>query len=126
VRPRRVTSAALAVQADDDDEDEEDSTSFADTRGFVELADKLGVRSLPDLMEAAAAYTASVEGRPHFSRPHLIKHLSAARGVEIPREDSLRTFGRLLREGRIEKIKRGQFAVNEGSRFLTEARKING
>ncbi|QYZ70262.1 hypothetical protein [Neotabrizicola shimadae] len=126
VRPRRVTSAALAVQADDDDEDEEDSTSFADTRGFVEFADKLGVRSLPDLMEAAAAYTASVEGRPHFSRPHLIKHLSAARGVEIPREDSLRTFGRLLREGRIEKIKRGQFAVNEGSRFLTEARKING
>lgn len=126
VRPRRVTSAALAVQAEDDDEDEEDSTSFADTRGFVEFADKLGVRSLPDLMEAAAAYTASVEGRPHFSRPHLIKHLSAARGMEIPREDSLRTFGRLLREGRIEKIKRGQFAVNEGSRFLTEARKING
>lgn len=127
VRPRRVSSSALAVQADDDDEDDEDSANiFADTRGFVEFAEKLGVRSLPDLMEAAAAYTASVEGRPHFSRPHLIKHLTAARGAELPREDSLRTFGRLLREGRIEKIKRGQFAVNEGSRFLTEARKING
>lgn len=127
VRPRRVTSAALAVQADDeDDEDEDGANIFADTRGFVEFAEKLGVRSLPDLMEAAAAYTASVEGRPHFSRPHLIRHLSAARGQEIPREDSLRTFGRLLREGRIEKVKRGQFAVNEGSRFLGEAKKING
>lgn len=127
VRPRRVSSAALAVQTDDeDDEDEDGANIFADTRGFVEFAEKLGVRSLPDLMEAAAAYTASVEGRPHFSRPHLIKHLSAARGQEIPREDSLRTFGRLLREGRIEKVKRGQFAVNEGSRFLGEAKKING
>lgn len=128
VRPRRVTSAALAVQTDDEDEDEDEDASniFADTRGFVDFAERLGVRSLPDLMEAAAAYTASVEGRPHFSRPHLIKHLTAARGVDLPREDSLRTFGRLLREGRIEKIKRGQFAVNEGSRFLTEARKISG
>lgn len=134
VRPRRVTSSALAMQTalnaeadgDDDDEDgdEDPSNVFADTRGFVEFAERLGVRSLPDLMEAAAAYTASVEGRPHFSRPHLVKHLAAARGGEMTREDSLRVFGRLLREGRIEKVKRGQFAVAETSRFLPEARKL--
>ena len=112
-----------AEDEDDEDDYEDPANIFTDTRGFVEFAERLGVRSLPDLMEAAAAYTATVEGRPHFSRPHLIRHLTAARGSELPREDSLRTFGRLLREARIEKVKRGQFAVSGNSRFLAETRK---
>ncbi len=35
----------------------------------------------------------------------------------------LRSFGALLREGKIEKVKRGQFAITETSRFFKEARR---
>jgi hypothetical protein len=38
----------------------------------------------------------------------------------------LRTFGALLREGRIQKIKRGQFILSESSTYLAEARSLAG
>lgn len=127
IRPRRVTSAALALAPEDDDsEDDGDGDNiFTDTNGFADFAERLGVRGIADLLEAAAAYTACVEGRPHFSRPQLIRHVIAvAPEGEISRENGLRGFGTLLRSGKIQKIKRGQFVLTEGSRYITEARKL--
>ena len=40
------------------------------------------------------------------------------------REDGMRSFGTLLRAGKIAKIKRGQFALTESSQFLAAARKL--
>jgi hypothetical protein len=130
VRPRRVSSAALAprlVEEFDEEDDDEDENIFADAKGFAEFADRLRAHSLPDLLEAAAAYAATVEGRPSFSRPQLIRQVSLAAGdTDVSREEGLRSFGTLLRDGRIVKLRRGQFALTDRSRFLAEAKKITG
>jgi hypothetical protein len=77
---------------------------------------------LPDLLEAAAAYAAFVENRPHFSRPQLMKRVAKYDGGEFTREAGLRSFGQLLRQGKIRKLKRGQFTVADTTRFNPEAR----
>ena len=84
---------------------------------FGEFAEQMGASELPDLLEAAAAYAAYVEGRPHVSRPQLMDWAMSAEGGQASREDGLRAFGTLLRQGRIQKTKRGQFAIAEESRF---------
>ena len=132
IRPRRIRAASnLAVQDElIDDEDEVGDTAdniFTDPKGFAEFAARLGARSPTELIEAAAAYCVCVEGRPHFSRPQLIVQVAALAGDgTASRETSLRSFGVLLRDGRITKIKRGQFALSESSTLLAAARKLVG
>jgi hypothetical protein len=134
VRPRRLSAGAAAASSaalrepdldEDEDDTDEDANIFVDARGFADFADRLGAQSLSDLLEAAAAYTACVEGRPHFTRPQLIRQI-AALGPQANREDSLRGFGTLLRDGKIERVKRGQYALTDQSHFLAEAKKIVG
>ncbi len=97
VRPRRVAAVAQPVSADAD--------SFAD------YASELGAVKLPDLLEAAASYMSFVEGRDQFSRPQLMNKVRQVEQDEFSREDGLRSFGQLLRAGKIEKIKGGRFTV---------------
>lgn len=133
IRPRRVTSGGLgmATAADldmsDDDEDEAEDLSnmFGDSKGFSEFVEKIGATSFEQILEASAAYLAGVEGRPHFSRPQLMRHVTeiVPQG-SFQREDGLRSFGSLLRDGRIAKVRRGQFMVSEDSAYLAEARKL--
>ena len=81
-------------------------------------------RSLPELLEAAAVYTATIEGMADFSRPHLLRQVNAASDSDdYSREDYLRSFGTLLRQGKIQKVQRGRFSVTEASTFMTEARR---
>ncbi|GLS87970.1 hypothetical protein GCM10010873_29440 [Cypionkella aquatica] len=141
VRPRRIGGAAgmAAMQAmpqedsliGDDDQDDLDATAedagnfFADGQSFADFAEKLGANSLADLLEASAVYCAHVLGRPEFSRPFVMQQVENM--IEQPdhgREDSLRAFGNLLRQGRIAKIKRGQFAITDRSPLLAEAKRI--
>ena len=122
IRPRRISAAqAVALRPDYDDEDDAfDDTPLSpgEARSFADYARKLGARELPELLEAAAAFVAHVEGQPHFTRPHLIRKVSAlAAGSGYDREAGLRSFGTLLRQGKIAKVKRGQFAITEASRF---------
>ena len=42
---------------------------------------------------------------------------------DYTREDGLRSFGMLLRQGKIQKVRRGQFAIADNSRFMAEARR---
>lgn len=132
-RPRRVEptpvapmAAAPFLAADDLDDDGDDSDNIFDVEsGFPEFAERLGATELSDLLEAAAAYIACVEGRDSFTRPQLMRHVGAATD-DVTREDGLRSFGILLRDGVIERSRRGQFAINEASPLLAEARKIAG
>ena len=110
VRPRRVAAAARSevVEAQD--------------KGFSTFAEELGATDLPDLLEAAAAYLADVEGRSQFSRPMLMGKLREIDEEGFSREDGLRSFGQLLREGKLQKLSGGRFAVTEETEFRAAAR----
>ena len=123
-----ATDMADDDEAEDMDEPASDTRNiFADARDFSEFAEQLGAQALPELLEAAAAYATCVENRAHFTRPFLMRRLAAApMGAEISREDGLRSFGALLRSGRLEKVRRGQYALSEDSAILAEARRLAG
>ena len=128
VRPRRVGGAAPALREVNEDfaqdvEDDADENIFSESTRFDEFARSMGATELPDLLEAAAAYTIYVEGCPHFSRPQAMRLASEFLGDDkFVREDGLRSFGQLLRQERIVKLKRGQFTIAEDTRFKPEAR----
>lgn len=109
VAPRRVASAVEQV-------------SVATASNFAEFAENMGAIALPDLLEAAAAYTAFVEGSEDFSRPQIMKKVQLTSDVEFSREDGLRSFGTLLREGRISKVRNGRFQVSDETRFRPETK----
>ncbi|ATG40245.1 chemotaxis protein CheA [Phaeobacter piscinae] len=103
VRPRRVSAAILA--------DDSPATS-ATEGGFAAYAEETGAVELGELLEAAAAYMSFVEGRDHFSRPQLMNKVRGVDGTEFNREDGLRSFGQLLREGKIERADNGRFTAS--------------
>ena len=128
IRPRRVMTSALALDLEDDSNDfaeEDQDTALEDSSNFAEFAERIGATGLSDLLEAAAAYAAYVEGRQSFSRPQIMKRIAGfAADDQFSREDGLRSFGMLLRQGKIQKVKRGQFAIAKTSRYIPEARRM--
>jgi hypothetical protein len=140
VRPRRVTRGRMTLDGESATpdmtaaeapramvaSDEEAAGIFAASGSFAEFADRMGATSLSDLLECAAAYASYVEGRPHFSHPDIMKVVRT--GIDgqrdLSREESLRTFGQLLRQGKIRKVDRGQFTISKTSRYMQETRSI--
>ena len=125
IRPRRMAATNLALFADEADMDEDEvDLSPESASSFADFAERMGATDLTELLEAAAAYTASVEGHSHFSRPQLLRKVEfvSSRGG-YNREDGLRSFGMLLRQGKIQKVSPGQFTLADGSKFTEEARR---
>ncbi|MDX5382394.1 MAG: hypothetical protein LPJ92_05200, partial [Rhodobacterales bacterium] len=121
VRPRRVSLAPLPEDADID---EAPVTGKAeDEKGFADFARKMGATSLPDLLEAAAAYLVHVEAQEEFSRPQLMKKARQGSDDTLSREDGLRAFGQLLRQGKIQKIRAGRFTASDDISFKPAARR---
>jgi len=114
VRPRRVTRNVDPVET-------ADTLTGSDT-GFAEFAENQGAHTLPELLEAAAAYMSFVEGHDQFSRPQLMTKLLQAEGEASSREERLRSFGQLLRDGKIEKKGGGRFAASDNIGFKPDAR----
>lgn len=115
VRPRRV-SAAQVAPAPEANADASEEGSFAD------FAAEMGAVQLPDLLEAAAAYLSFVEGREEFSRPQLMTKVRQVEKESFTREDGLRSFGKLLREGKIHKLSGGRFQASDQIGFKPDAR----
>ncbi|MGL4310205.1 MAG: hypothetical protein ACRCSU_06930 [Paracoccaceae bacterium] len=127
IRPRRIASPARleqpGIEEDGDDDAAPDQELTAEgIAKFGAFVERTGVTSLPDLLEAAAAYTSTVEGHKHFSRPQVMLRAAAVADDDgFTREAGLRSFGILLRQGKIQKVRRGQFAIASTSRFVSEA-----
>ncbi len=123
VRPRRITRADVSMtpQLGDDAYEIDTTASNSDHSGFAKFAEQMGANSLTDLLEAAAAYMADIEGTPQFSRPMLMQKLREAHEDEFSREDGLRSFGQLLRQGKLQKLKGGRFAVTSVTDFRQSA-----
>jgi len=100
VRPRRIAAAV------------EEAAPVAAGESFAAFAEEMGAQELPELLEAAAAYMQFVEGRDQFTRPQLIHKAREAADDEFSREDGLRSFGMLLREGKIVKKDSGRFVAS--------------
>lgn len=137
VRPRRISRADLAAaprrseakeaaapapEADRTAESRQAPAAPATEGGFTAFAEKMGAHDLPDLLEAAAAYMADVEGQPEFSRPMLMHKLKEAVQADFSREEGLRSFGKLLRDGKLQKLKGGRFSVTDTTDFRPKAR----
>lgn len=69
-------------------------------------------------LELAARYVTQVEKRPHFERPYIMRLSNSleAESAAISREDVLRAFGTLLRQGQIIKAGRGVYKLVEDRR----------
>jgi hypothetical protein len=116
-------SHGAPVEHDDEDDTEEDLTEM-DEAGLASFAKRVGVTSMAEMLEAAAAYATCIEKRSQFTRPQLMRRLIAsAAGRPVSREDGLRSFGMLLRTGRIEKVGRGHYRLSDTSPYLAEARR---
>jgi hypothetical protein len=129
-RPRPAPLKLVASQRVDENGEEVDaapvlprrvaSEAKMDGRSFADFAAEMGATELPDLLEAAAAYTAFVEGVEDFSRPQIMKKVQSSAKEEFSREDGLRSFGTLLRQGRISKVRNGRFQISDQTRFKPE------
>ncbi len=113
VMPRRVTTPQ------DDSAPEEEG-------GFAVFAQEQGAQSLPDLLEAAAAYLSFIEGQEQFSRPQLMNKVRSLKQEAFNREESLRSFGQLLRDGKIEKAGGGRFAASNQIGFRPDDKRAAG
>lgn len=83
---------------------------------FAAFASQMGAAGLPDLIEAAAAYLADIEGRTRFSRPMLMEKLDQI-GVADMREDMLCACDALLNTGKLRKCSDGRYETTDRTGF---------
>ncbi len=127
VRPRRISHGNLALQEELEEEAEAEDRAgniFGDEEieSFGEYAARHSALELPDMLEAAAAHYTWVEDQPQFTRPMLMRKIASISDAHaVSREDGLRAFGTLLRQGAIVKDGNGKFAIAATSRFAPEA-----
>ncbi len=122
VRPRRVSRSAID-EADDLEEADGNIFNDPDQSSFAEYAAAANALDLPDLLEAAAAYYTYVESTEQFTRPMLMRKIASVSDKDgFSREAGLRSFGTLLREGKLVKGTDGKFVIAKSSRFTPEAR----
>ena len=126
VRPRRISVADLARHDSGEQRREAATAPQAPARtpdeSFEDYAASVGASSLGDLLEAAASYMCFLEGQPLFSRPQLMTRVKTLAPDEYSREDGLRAFGQLLRDGKIRKAEAGRFTVSDSIGFRPEKR----
>lgn len=122
IKPRRVTSSDTEEKSPEHDEDRNIFTDQSHAT-FTDYAAASNALELPDLLEAAAAYYTFVEETGTFTRPMLMRKIAPISAEQnLTREQSLRSFGTLLRDGKLVKVQNGKFEIAKTSRFAPQAR----
>lgn len=124
VRPAAKEAASPLKLVAEQRVDEEEVEATGEEGGFKAFASEMGATELPELLEAAASYLSFVEGRDQFSRPQLMHKVRQVETGEFNREDGLRSFGQLLREGKIEKTGGGRFTASGDIGYRPDARAV--
>jgi hypothetical protein len=123
VHPRRINTGALAMEELFD----EDAPVAIVPRGkaFGDFVGPMHLTTLAELTEAAAAYVTHVEALEEFTRPQVMRHVvSTGQPMTRSRENLLRTFGMLMRQGTMQRSRRGQFELAPGSEFAEQAKRF--
>ncbi|MCK0142337.1 hypothetical protein [Aliiroseovarius sp. F20344] len=115
IRPRRVNTGAArkrtgATEADPDVEPA--AAQNPELSEYKALVADIDPADTAGHMRAAANFVTEKSGLPHFNRPQVVK-LVTQLDVDggISREDALRAFGRLLRDGDIVKVAQGCYSL---------------
>ena len=103
-------------------ESEDAATAAEPGESFPDFAARVEASGLDALIEAAGAYAIAIRGQDHFTRPEVMQIVSAHLGGGFPREDALRAFGRMLREGPFERLRRAEFTISGESVYMKKAR----
>ncbi|MFN3955365.1 MAG: hypothetical protein ACK4LQ_13005, partial [Pararhodobacter sp.] len=128
VRPRRVSAGALAMEElFDEDASESEAETAPQGHAYADFIAPMHLTTLAEMTEAAAAYVTHVDGIEEFTRPQVMR-LVVGTGSPMTRsrEDLLRAFGALMRQGRLRRSRRGQFELTDGSEFAQAARRFAG
>lgn len=122
VRPRRVQAGGgLAVDLSNVSDAPQDGHD--DLEEFKTFAKRVDAWLLDEQIEAAAAFSTHIKGQESFSRIELMNYVIANNeGKTVSRDDMLRGFGTLLREGRLERTEAGAFRLSAASEFDEPAR----
>ena len=105
-------SPAIDMQKDD---------PRTDLRRFAASA---GAVSMTELLEASAAYATLVNGRPSFSRMEVLDLLDNFSDDEgFSQEARIKTFGSLLRGGRIQPVENGEYEMSDDALSEYEERR---
>lgn len=129
VRPRRVTSVSrdVGVKLEPQPQQPQQRSPLVmtaeDRQAFKDFAETVDAWLLDEQIEAAAAYATHLKGQKEFSRVELMSYVLAYNEHKIvSREDMLRGFGTLLREGRLQRSESGGFCLSAASEFDEPAR----
>lgn len=122
--PPLMLVSSQRIHAEEKVEPEPQASDNAEApQGFAAFAESVGAKELHELLEAAAAYTVFAEGQSSFTRPEIMKRVARMDPtIRLSREDGLRSFGQLLRQGKFKKLERGQFTIDEDTKFNPEQR----
>ena len=98
--------------------EEKPAQSPEPSESFARFVKNAGANGMEELLEAAAAYAVFTKGQESFTRPEIMRRVAMVDpALSISREDGLRSFGQLLRQGKFQRLDRGQFTIDKGTRF---------
>ncbi|MGM9402025.1 hypothetical protein ACS0VU_06640 [Aliiroseovarius sp. KMU-71] len=122
VRPRRVNVSTTRKRSDATETDSDAEPVFAantDLAAFTTFAAHIDHDDTEGYLRAAASFVTQKSGLTHFNRPQVVKLVTK---LDVPggisREDALRSFGRLLREGEIIKVAQGCYSLTAADTTL--------
>ena len=88
-----------------------------------EFAASMGAQTLPELLEASAAYVTIVNGQSTFSRREIFDLFDTLNGDNrVSFEARIKTLSRLLRTGVLERSEDGSFSMSRAARAQYEDR----